>query len=341
MKNGMMGPRLKDLKTTRPQDHKKGLLVMRSSGLVVMALISLILLLPACSQNTEKPPQSVKIVKGNIMAKIPSSGSVMPYNRLEIKPPIAGRIEQVLVNEGDRVREGQILAWMSSADRATLLDAARAKGPDEVKYWEDVYKPTPIIAPLDGFIILRSVEPGQSATASDAVLVMADHLIVKAQVDETDLSKIKLGQPVEIILDAYPDQTVPGRVEHIAYESTVISNVNIYYVDVVPVSVPSFFRSGMSATANFVLSEKKDVLLVPLNAIRKKNNRSYVFVKDQSGKITPKEIETGMENTANVELVSGLSEGDEIYIPTAQMVKDFTSDNRRRSMSPFGGPGGR
>jgi macrolide-specific efflux system membrane fusion protein len=261
----------------------------------------------------------------------------MPYNRLEIKPPIPGRIEQVLVDEGEGIKQGQILAWMSSADRATLLDAARAKGPAELKYWEDVYKPTPIVAPLDGFIILRNVEPGQSVSATDAVLVMADHLIVKAQVDETDLSQIKLNQPVVIVLDAYPDKKVDGRVEHIAYESTVINNVTIYYVDVLPMSVPSFFRSGMSATANFILSEKKDVLLVPLNAIRKKNNRSYVFVKDQSGKIVPKEITTGLENSSNIELVSGLSEGDEIYIPTSQMVKDFMSNNRGfRMTNPFG-----
>jgi macrolide-specific efflux system membrane fusion protein len=53
----------------------------------------------------------------------------LPQNRLEIKPPIAGRAEEVLVNEGELVKAGQIIAWMSSTDRAALLDAARAQGP--------------------------------------------------------------------------------------------------------------------------------------------------------------------------------------------------------------------
>ena len=67
---------------------------------------------------------------------------------MEIKPPIAGRIEKLLVDEGDDVTSGQILGWMSSTDRAAILDAARAQGPEESKRWEDAYKPTPIVAPL-------------------------------------------------------------------------------------------------------------------------------------------------------------------------------------------------
>ena len=57
-----------------------------------------------------------------------ATGEVTPQNRVEVKPPIAGRIEQVLVHEGDAVTQGQVLAWMSSSDRAALLDTARSQG---------------------------------------------------------------------------------------------------------------------------------------------------------------------------------------------------------------------
>ena len=63
-----------------------------------------------------------KVTRGDIRQTILASGTVKPENRLEIKPPIAGRVEQVLVNEGQKVRKGQILAWMSSTERAALLD---------------------------------------------------------------------------------------------------------------------------------------------------------------------------------------------------------------------------
>ena len=302
---------------------------------LILLLIPVVLLLSSCGKDNAKL-ETAKVSRGNIVAGIPSTGIVMPRNRLEIKPPVAGRIEEMLVSEGESVKKGDVLAWMSSSDRAALLDAARSKGAEEVKYWEDVYKPTPVIAPLSGFIIQRSVEPGQSVTGADPVLVMADRLIVKAQVDETDIGKIRVGQKVNIELDAFQGQTIAGRVEHIAYESELINNVNIYKVDILPVSVPSFFRAGMSANVNFTLEEKKDVLLIPLNAFKKVSSRSYVFVQDKkTGKVASLQVTTGLENTNHVEIVSGLKEGDEVIIPTAKMAEDLTGEGRHGPMNPF------
>jgi macrolide-specific efflux system membrane fusion protein len=301
-----------------------------------LVLLAAALILSSCASNNSKPLEKALVTRGSIVAGIPSTGIVMPRNRLEIKPPVAGRIEQVLVKEGESVSRGQTLAWMSSSDRAALLDAARSKGQEEVKYWEDVYKPTPIIAPLSGFIIQRSVEPGQSVTTADPILVMADKLIVKAQVDETDIGKIKVGQKVNIELDAFQGQIIPGYVEHIAYESEVINNVNIYKVDVLAASVPSFFRSGMSANVTFTLSEKKGALLLPLNAFKKVSSRSYVFVLDKkTGKTASLQITTGLENSDHVEIISGLKEGDEVLIPTAKMIESISNDHRPGPMNPF------
>ena len=306
------------------------------------SLVLILLVIPACTTTPEKPLETVKVTRGGILASIPSTGTVQPRNRVEIKPPVAGRVDDILVVEGENIKKGQILGWMSSNERAALLDSARAKGEAELKYWEDVYKAAPIIAPLDGFIISRSVEPGQSVLASDAILVMADRLIVKAQVDETDLSRIKLGQSVKIVLDSYPDQKIDGKVEHIAYESKMTNNVNIYDVDIQPISIPSFFRSGMSATVSFIQEERVDALLLPLNAVKKKSNRSYVFIKNKSDKIETSQVATGLENSSHIEVISGLKEGDEVIVPTAKLIKDLLNDQHGPQFpSPFSPQRGR
>jgi macrolide-specific efflux system membrane fusion protein len=310
--------------------------VIKMKVLKVLALVLSLAVLAGCASTPNNKLETAKVVIGNILASIPGTGIVEPRNRLEIKPPVAGRVESVLVSEGDLVKKGQILAWISSADRAALLDAARSKGPDEVKYWEDVYKPTPIMAPLDGFIILRSVEPGQSVTGADAILVMADHLIVKAQVDETDLASIKLNQKAEIILDAYPGNPISARVEHIAYESQIINNVTIYEVDVVPNFVPALLRSGMSATVNFYQMEKRDVLTLPSKAVKKVNGLSYAFTKNGS-KIIAVQIKTGLENNDTTEIISGLSPEAEVIIPTAKIISSVLDPSRAPRFGPFGG----
>jgi len=298
-----------------------------------------IVLISGCGGKNAKPLETSTVVKGTIRAQIPTTGDVEPRNRLEIKPPVSGRIETILVEEGDNVKKGQVLAMMSSSDRAALLDAARAKGTAEYKRWADVYKPAPIIAPLDGFIILKNIEPGQTVTEADAVLVMADKLIAKAQVDETDIGNIKLGQPVNIELDAYPGEIIKGKVEHIAYESKVINNVTIYEVDLLPDSIPSFFRSGMSATINFISQEKNDVLMLPLKAIKKISERSYVFQTDRvTNKTNPVQIKTGLENTSHVEIISGLKAGDKVVIPDKKMISDLEakfSHGPHAPMNPF------
>ncbi|OGC11317.1 hypothetical protein A3K48_02225 [candidate division WOR-1 bacterium RIFOXYA12_FULL_52_29] len=296
-------------------------------GLVVSGLL-LVVGLSGCAGKSEEPLKSVKVKLGSIKAEVPSTGVVEPRSRLEIKPPLSGRIDEVLVREGDSVKKGDILAWMSSSDRAAILDAARAKGADEVSKWEDVYKRTPVVAPLNGFIIQRAVEPGQSVTINDPILVMADYLIVKAQVDETDIGRISKGQVVNIELDAYQGESIDGRVEHIAFESKTINNVTIYQVDVLPGRVPGFFRAGMSATVNFILSEKNDIPVLPLNVVKKVGERSYVFVLKE-GKAQPLQITTGLENTLNVQVTGGLGVGDEVVVPTIPMIEQLNKRFQR------------
>jgi membrane fusion protein, macrolide-specific efflux system len=308
------------------------------------SLIILAFAITACGGEKKiKKMDTAKVTRGNLSAYIPSTGIVTPRNRLEIKPPVAGRVEQILVKEGDRVQKGEILAWISSSDRAALLDAARSKGADELKYWEDVYKPAPIIAPIDGFIILRNFEPGQTFTMSDAILVMADRLIVKAQVDETDIGKISAGQKAAIILDAYPDQTTDAVVESIEYESEVINNVTIYQVYVQPVSVPAYFKSGMSATVNFAQESRQNVLMLPLRAVRKKNGQSFVFTNGGDKPVVPLQVTTGLDNGTNIEVVSGLAEGDEVVIPDVATATELLARPRRGGgmFNPFGGGGNR
>jgi macrolide-specific efflux system membrane fusion protein len=270
----------------------------------------------------------VAVTRGNIEVSILANGTVQPRNRLEIKPPIAGRVEQVLVQEGQIVGKGQMLAWMSSSERAALLDAARARGPEEVKRWEELYKATPIVSPIQGTVIKRNVEPGQSFTSNDAVLVIADRLIVEAQVDETDIAQVKTKQKAHITLDAYPDEPIPAAVEAIAYEAKTVSNVTTYTVDVLPVRVPPFMRSGMTVSVAFQVALKEGVVRVPSRALTVRDGRAYVQVT-ANGRREERTVEAGLSDGKYTEIVDGLGEGDKV------LVTQIKAEKRAGGTNPF------
>ena len=260
-------------------------------------------------------PSLGRVEHGNITRSISVTGKVEPQNRLEIQPTISGRIEEVLVREGQIVKRGDRLALMSSTDRASLLDAAQLNGPEKISYWEEVYKPSPLLAPIDGTVIVRGVEPGQTVSTSSIVIVLSDRLIVQAEVDETDIGLVRLGQEAAITLDAYPDDHIPGVVDHIAYESTVVSNVTIYQVDVLPEFIPDNYRSGMSAEVSIVIDRVEDVLIVPSGAIKKGKGRStFVLVPDPGGEPQRREVQTGLVAEGKTEITSGLEEGEQFLI---------------------------
>jgi len=267
---------------------------------------------------------------GAIRTYISCSGTVLPKNRLELRPPVNGRIEKILVQEGDKVKTGQILAWMSSTERAALLDAARGQGEKTLQYWEEVYKPIPLPAPIDGEVIVAKTQPGQTITTSDAVVVLSDHLIVRAQVDETDIGKITLDNKAIIALDAYPDTKINASVEHIYYESKTVNNVTIYEVDLKPEEVPLFLRSGMNASVDFIEQGKINALLIPQEAVHREKEEDFVYVKQGNAKEPLRvTVKLGISDGKNVEVLSGINENDTIIITTKKyaLPKSTTGTN--------------
>ncbi|MBP9673581.1 MAG: efflux RND transporter periplasmic adaptor subunit [Bacteriovoracaceae bacterium] len=279
--------------------------------------------------------REIKVEKGNIDLTILATGTVQPKNRLEIKPPISGRIDQVLVDEGQKVKKGQILAWMSSTERAALLDAARSQGEAELKRWEELYRSTPVMAPIAGTIISRNVESGQTFTNTESILVMSDHLIINAQVDETDMAEIKLKQPAQIILDAYSKETIPALVDQIAFEAKTVNNVTTYIVDVLPLKTPDFMRSGMTANVTFLIQSKKDILIIPTDSVLQDDHKNFVWVQnsktEDSAEKIKKELLLGISDGKHTEVIDGLKEGDIIF----SLQIDTSAQKSKLNNSPF------
>ena len=297
--------------------------------LVILGIVVFVVMKMKNKSSNNEVIQTISPLIGSIRVFISTTGTVLPKNRLQVKPPVNGRVESILVKEGDKVRAGQTLAWMSSTERAALLDAAESQNATALKYWAEVYKPIALLSPIEGEVIVATTQPGQTVTTTDAVLVLSDHLILRAQVDETDIGKIKEGMKARITLDAYPDVKIKAIVEHIYHESQTSNNVTIYLVDLTPSEVPEFFRSGMNVSVDFIVEDKEKILTIPVEAVNK-NGETYVLLKQPDKKEPLKaRVELGITDDKNYEVISGVTENDKIIVKSKKFVlpKSATGSN--------------
>ncbi|MGB7062932.1 MAG: efflux RND transporter periplasmic adaptor subunit [Candidatus Zixiibacteriota bacterium] len=315
----------------------------------VLVLIVLVAILVAGyfywqKRNGDNPGQisfeTVRVKRGNIEIKVLSTGTIEPYTRVEVSSSVNGRIDKVEVHEGDRVKEGDILAWISSEDRIALLDAARSglesaqKGNDpealkeaEMAYEiaDRAYKPVPLTNSISGEVINRSCEPGQNVSTQTVLFAIADRLVASVEVDEVDIGKIRLGQKTQITLDAFPDEGLKGKVTKISREGTLVSDVVVYNVMVDPLKVPRHWASGMTANVEFLVERKDSVLLIPKGAVNERRGGNFVMILEDQP--TPREIEIGITDGRVLEVTAGLMEGDSIILGGME------SDTRQRDDS--------
>ncbi len=227
-----------------------------------------------------------------------------------------------------------------------------------------------IYSPIDGVILNRAVDEGQTVAASfntPTLFSIANDLTqmrVEAKVDEADIGQIAMNQRVTFTVDAYPDLKFNGTVSEIRKQPVVTSNVVTYTVIIQAPNPDKKLMPGMTASTTIYVNEKNDILVVPGKAIRftpdqevlnsylkslpaevaremapqsaKKvpadPKQSFVWVKN--GEVIRKsEIKTGENDGINYELLSGLNQGDEIVL--SMTAEKATAETRKAAKSPF------
>jgi macrolide-specific efflux system membrane fusion protein len=257
-------------------------------------------------------------VRGPLVVKTQATGNVEPENRVLVTPSVSGRAEEVLFSEGQQVKKGQVLAWVSSSERTALLDSLKMKesSPEEKKMVEEAYNLTPVVAPINGMVVKRSVEPGQSVNEGKELAVISDRLIIKTFVDETDIGAVKEGQKAEFYLDAFPKDRQDGHVIAVSHESSQKDGVIVYEVKTLPDRAVPAMRSGMTADVLIVTGRRENVLTIPKRSVKYKDGDALVTVRAPGGKLTEKKISVGSTNENTIEVLSGLADKDTVYYST-------------------------
>ncbi len=150
--------------------------------------------------------------------------------------------------------------------------------------------------------------PGEVVVTAQTVFTMSDHLIVQANVDETDLDQIWVGQKVDVTFEGFPNAKLTGSVHEIAQDSTTVNNVTTYLVNVFLDQTPTFVVSGLSTDLFFHVSDRKNVLRVPTDSLTPEGD--ILVVKSPGAQPVTQQIKIGATDGTYTEILSGLQEGD-------------------------------
>ena len=186
-----------------------------------------------------------------------------------------------------------------------------------------------IHVPFDGIIINRERDPGSIVIPGSAILslISTKVLWIRAWVDETELAKIKEGQPAGIIFRSEPEHRYIGKVARIAIE--VDSETREFIVDVNVNELPANWAIGQRAEVYIETDKKDNVLIVPEKYIKWRNNVSGIFV-DNGGVASWHHIKTGLHGGGFIEIIKGLQKGDSVLTPIS--LKNKLTDQTRISV---------
>jgi HlyD family secretion protein/macrolide-specific efflux system membrane fusion protein len=339
------------------------------------------LVLASCAGHKEVDSTLLLSVKrGDLAIEVIETGKVQPREKVEIKSKVAGQVERVFVDAGDKVRKGQLLLRLDPTDykrevARTEAELAAAKNALEFAQLtlerkkkglesravaqievetaesevrakkvavqtaevalgaaEDRLRYTQIIAPMDGTITERGIQPGEVVTPGvqatfegKALLTVSDlsTLIVKADLNQIDVARVKLGQKVSLTLDALPGKSYEATLTKIAPASVTPKgkDIDVFPVEATLSKADGLIKPGMTADMRVHIETKKGILSLPIETVVKDQGKQYVTVVSADAKGKQKtertEVKIGARNDRELEIASGLNEGQRVLIKPA------------------------
>jgi membrane fusion protein, multidrug efflux system len=283
-----------------------------------------------------------------------SVGTVTAVNGVTVSTDLAGIVRQIAFESGSKVREGDLLVHLDTTQEEAQLHSAEAQrdfaavslkrdkdlvekhaisqsdydnadavfrqNQASVDQFKALIARKTLRAPFDGVAGIRQVNLGQYLREGDMVVTLQafDPIYVNFSLPQQDLSKLILGEPVQLRVDAFPDQTFNGKIT--AINSLVDQTTRNVQVQATFTNSDFRLRPGMFAKVSVILSDKQNVVSIPATAIHYAPYGDSIFVvselKDPQGKeykgVKEQFIKTGQSRGDMIAVVSGLKPGDEV-----------------------------
>ncbi|MFZ2491787.1 MAG: efflux RND transporter periplasmic adaptor subunit [Thermoanaerobaculia bacterium] len=310
------------------------------------------------AEGKEKAPVPVSVAAvttGPISSYVSSTANLVAENEVKIVSEADGRVERLLVEEGDHIQQGQPLALLNRGDAQILREKARVRASnarvafvrasdmnekslvsqdafDKVSMEKQVadqelaeaeYRlgKTTIRAPFSGTVTERMINVGQHVRPSDVLFTLTDFdpLVARIFLPERDVLTLQNGREVRLTLRASSEVAFRGRIRQIS--PVVDTSTGTVKVTVEAVNPPAAVRPGAFVTVEIVRETRPSAMRVPREAVVRELREAHVFVAD--GKVARRrDVTLGIEEGNVVEVVSGVKVGDKVIVAGQGALKD-------------------
>lgn len=307
------------------------------------------------------PVAVTSVIRRDIADYLETNGSLEAENEVDIVARTTGPIVELNVEEGDFVREGQVLARIDAAEieaqlgiaRVNLAEAELSWKRAQSSYREEVISQeaydlarstfesaaaqivgteilldyTVIRAPFDGLIIERVIKNAEHVATNARLFRISDFdpLLCPIQLPEKDLPRLKLGQPAHLTVEAYPGARFPARVLRI---SPVVDAATGTVKVTLEVQAQGRLRPGMFASVFVETDVHENAIVVPKQALVLESTSDMVYVAEDDGQggtvARRRELQLGYEESDSLEVLSGLREGEDVVIVGQDGLSDQT-----------------
>ena len=238
-------------------------------------------------------------------------------------PLFSGTVNQNI----KKAKAGLKLAEARYSDDLKIAEARIDQAKSDLVFTQVQLSYATIRAPISGTIASVSTQAGETVAAglnapTFVTIIDLERLQVDAFVDETDIGRIKIGQKSVFTVDTYSDKEFEGVVTAI-YPKAIIQENVVNYDVVIKITSPikELLRPDMTASVTIYQGERNGVLMIPQKAIIKEGGNKFVLIKLPDGTSQKKIIETGMRKGNDIEIISGINEGDTVIIENNNLSK--------------------
>lgn len=308
------------------------------------------------SRPTQEIIQTTNPQMEDITKTLEVTGVVDAKEKANLRFAVGGKIVYLGAKEGDVVRKGQTIATIDGRELQKVLQQNLNIYMQERNDWENTLDDTKdrvlpaeekrmvnneqltlnnrvldveirdiaiqntvLSAPFSGVLVSSPTSvTGVNLMATDLFeLINPETMIFKAIIDEDDIGQVQIGQPVEITLDAFPDEPIYGSIATIGYKSQQSATGTVFIVEIpiVGSNLLTRYRLGMNGDVAITLDTRSAVMTIPLDATRNRDGKTFVDILVAENQTEEREIQVGLETEDVVEVTGGLALTDQVVLP--------------------------